>query len=85
MKSKIIKSQEEIEIEIHNMLTSEFINDIELGFVSRKCDEFITESGKIFGDNDGEPLDADGIKFVLKLLELKWKLANAVYEENSDD
>lgn len=76
-------NQEELENEIHKMMTSEYMEDIELGQLSRKCDEFIEINNGVFGDNDGEPLDEDGIKFVLKLLELKWKLANAVYEDDS--
>lgn len=63
------------------MQKSEFLQDCHLFPLNKKTDDFINEMNDEFGYNDGEPLEADGIEFVIQLMKLKWMLANAVYEE----
>jgi len=63
------------------MEKSEFLQDYHQFILDKKTDLFIMEMNDKFGYNDGEPLEADGIEFVIQLMKLKWMLANAVYEE----
>ena len=74
--------QEEVENKIVEMLQSEFLKSDEIDPLSDKIDAFIKDSNNnIFGYNDGEPLELDGLEFVLQLIKYKWMLANAIYEE----
>ncbi|KKN76219.1 hypothetical protein LCGC14_0372450 [marine sediment metagenome] len=73
--------QKQLEDALAKMEQSEFLKD-EFSIVDAKVDTFIREVNDFFGYNDGEPLDQDGIKFIITVLELKWKLANAIYEED---
>ena len=75
-------NQQQLENKLEEMVKSEFIEPNELGLVRVECNNFIEKVNDIFGYNDGEPLDQDGLKFVLEMLELKWKLTNAIYEDD---
>lgn len=72
----------ELASKIKQMLESEFLNKEEMTNVNEKVDAFIKDLNDDFGYNDGEPLEEDGIKFVVELITLKWKLVNAVVDEN---
>ncbi len=74
--------QSEIEDKVTEMLQSEFLKSDEIDLLADKIDTFIKDSNNnIFGYNDGEPLDAEGLEFVMELIRYKWMLANAIYEE----
>jgi len=73
--------QEEIENKLTEMEKCEFLKTSEFNSLDIKISFFIKEVNDIFGDNDGEPLEKDGIDFVIELMKYKWMLANAVYEE----
>ena len=77
-------NQEQLETEIRHHMNTDFIEKEQLLIVESILDEMIGRIDNVFGDNDGEPLDEDGIKFITKLLELKWKLSNAVYEDDDN-
>ena len=74
-------NQSQIDEQLAELKNSGFFRDEEFKMIQSKCDYFINEINNELGDNDGEPLDEDGIQFITKLLELKWKLSNAVYED----
>lgn len=63
------------------MQTSAFFEKQQLELINIKVDVFIEKMNDEFGYNDGEPLDEDGIEFVIQLMKHKWWLANAVCEE----
>lgn len=74
--------QEEVEDKIVEMVESEFMKSNELTSLTNKIDIFIKDcNNNLFGYNDGEPLEEDGLQFVLELIKYKWMLANAIYEE----
>lgn len=73
--------QETIESILDKMKGSEFLQEHQFLLLDSKSNEFIKQVNEIFGFNDGEPLDEDGIEFVMQLIRYKWFLANAVYEE----
>lgn len=74
-------NQEQLEAKINAMQKSEFLQDYHQFILDKKTDDFIKEMNDEFGYNDGEPLEEDGIEFVIQLMKLKWMQANAVYEE----
>lgn len=73
--------QIDIEHAITKMQTSEFIQEDQLKILNEKTDAFIKEMNDEFGYNDGEPLEEDGIEFVMQLMRYKWMLTNGVCEE----
>lgn len=72
---------EQLETKLKDMLDSEFIGKEELLATESIIGETIGEINNVFGYNDGEPLDEDGIKFILEVIRLKWMITNAVYDE----
>lgn len=72
---------EQLETKLKDMLDSEFIGKEELLATESIIGETIGEINNVFGYNDGEPLDEDGIKFILEVIRLKWMIANAVYNK----
>ena len=75
-------NQEKLQNKLIEMKESGFMKPDEYSQVYSKIKEFIDSVGDLFGYNDGEPLDEDGIKFVLEVVELKWKLTNGIYDED---
>ena len=73
--------QIDIEHAIIKMQTSEFIQKEQLTILNDKTDVFIKKMNDVFGYNDGEPLEEDGIEFVMQLMRYKWMLTNGVCEE----
>ena len=73
--------QIDIEHAITKMQTSEFIQEDQLKILNEKTDAFIKEMNDEFGYNDGEPLEEDGIEFVMQLMRYNWMLTNGVCEE----
>ena len=71
----------EIENALTKMQTSEFLQEKQLDILNKKTDAFINEMNDAFGYNDGEPLEEDGIEFVMQLMRYKWMLANGVCQE----
>lgn len=74
-------NQEQLEAKINVMQKSEFLQDYHQFILDKKMAVFIKEMNDEFGYNDGEPLEEDGIEFVVQFMKLSWMLANAVYEE----
>lgn len=73
--------QIDIEHAITKMQTSEFLQEDQLKILNEKTDVFIKEMNDAFGYNDGEPLEEDGLEFVMQLMRYKWMLVNGVCEE----
>lgn len=73
--------QEELENKLTEMKKCEFLQSEQFNTLDSKTAFFIKEMNDVFGYNDGEPLDEDGIEFVIQLMKYKWMLANAVCEE----
>lgn len=73
--------QEQLENELSKLRKTEFIMISNFSMVDSFIDDFIRKVNDEFGYNDGEPLENDGIKFILKMIELKWKIANAIEDE----
>src|SRR3989304_3860659 len=60
--------QKDLDKKINHMLDSEFLQDEELNKLNNAINDWMKTLDDIFGDNDGEPLDEDGIKFVTDLI-----------------
>ena len=73
-------NQEQLGNKLNELKSTGFISEEQFLMIDRYTNELIKGLNDVFGYNDGEPLDQDGIKFVVEVLTLKWKLANAVYE-----
>jgi len=73
--------QKDLDKKINHMLDSEFLQDEELNKLNNAINDWIKTLDDIFGDNDGEPLDEDGIKFVTDLLKYRLLEHNAVLQE----
>lgn len=72
--------QEELQKKLDELKLSGFIPDENFLMVDRYANELIKGLNDVFGYNDGEPLEEDGIKFVLEVIKYKWWLTNAVCE-----
>lgn len=75
-------NQEQLEHKIQEMMSSEFLHNPEIINLEILIDKYVKEINDMFGYNDGEPLEEDGVEFVITLLKLKLYEANAIYEEN---
>lgn len=72
--------REEIEQKIQELQDSEYLSSEDADKVMKEVDNFIKLLNDYFGYNDGEPLDEDGINFIIEYLLNKWKLVNNIYE-----
>ena len=66
-----ITKQKDLVAEINRMMKSEFLQKEHLDAIDSEIDKWITFLENLFGDNDGEPLEEDGIKFVTDLLKYR--------------
>ena len=73
--------QKDLDKKINHMLDSEFLQDEELNKLNNAINDWMKTLDDIFGDNDGEPLDEDGIKFVTDLLKYRLMEHNVVLQE----
>jgi len=73
--------QKDLDKKINHMLDSEFLQDEEMNKLNNAINDWMKTLDDIFGDNDGEPLDEDGIKFVTDLLKYRLMEHNVVLQE----
>lgn len=72
---------DELVKKIAEMRHSEFLRPNEQKFIDKETEKFIKKINEFFGDNDGEPLDETGIKFVMDYLKLQMKLSLGVVDD----
>lgn len=75
---------EQIEKKILELQNGEYLRSEELDFVKKEVDKIIKTFNDFFGYNDGEPLDIDGVEFIITYLKLKWYVTNAIVKEMGD-
>jgi len=73
--------QKDLDKKINHMLDSEFLKEEEMNKLNNAINDWMKTLDDIFGDNDGEPLDEDGIKFVTDLLKYRLMEHNVVLQE----
>lgn len=71
----------EIKHKVNELFESEFMDSKEMTDLDHILLKFVKELQDFFGYNDGEPLDEDGIKFVIELFRLRMLESHGVYED----
>lgn len=64
-------NQKELVAEINRMMKSEFLQKKELTIIDLEMDKWINFLDNLFGDNDGEKLEEEGINYISTLFKYR--------------
>jgi len=76
-------NQNVLEAEIKHMIETQFFPEDQMAFITTiLIPDTIEKIRDEFGYNDGEPLDQDGIDFIVEIFKLNLYLTHTIFEES---